>query len=177
MTSRGRAVGDFRARDQHDDALGKAHHGAHDVLDQHDGDAFAIEPHQEVEDLVDLGIRQSGHGLVGDQDARAGGKRAAEFELAQLDLAEDARPGIGQRGEPDLGEDRVRRRLDPGAVAMPGGEGERDFDVLPDRHAPERARDLETARQAEPRPPPCRHGADVRARRNGWSLHVRRARR
>src|SRR5215217_2528877 len=48
-----------------------------------------------------------------------------------------------------------------GAVVMADREHERHLDVLAHGHAPEGARDLEAARQAEPRPPPCRHARNV----------------
>src|SRR5690242_16501734 len=83
-----RALCDALARVQHDDALGAAHHGAHDVLDHDDRDALGVEAKQDGEDVVDLGARQAGHRLVRDQELRPGRHRAGELELAHLDLRE-----------------------------------------------------------------------------------------
>ena len=57
----------------------EAHHRAHDVLDQDDRDALLVEPEQHREDFLDLGGRQPGHRLVGDQQlaARAATARAS----------------------------------------------------------------------------------------------------
>src|SRR6516165_1662978 len=87
----GPAVRDFLARDQHDQPLREFHYRAHDVLDQDDGDAALVEPDEQGDDVVDLRLRQSGHGLVGDQELRLGGHGARELELAHLHLGQIAR--------------------------------------------------------------------------------------
>src|SRR5215475_9592824 len=69
----GQAVGDFLAGDQHDQPLRELHHRAHDVLDQNDGDPALVQPDEQAHDVVDLGLRQSGHRLVGDQELGLGG--------------------------------------------------------------------------------------------------------
>src|ERR1700680_5097554 len=77
-----RAVGDLAARHQHDQPLRETHHRAHDVLDQDDGDALLVELRQQGQDVVDLRMRQSGHGFVGDQQLGLGRHGAGELELA-----------------------------------------------------------------------------------------------
>src|SRR4051812_7080401 len=51
---RGIAVGDLATGYQNDKPLRKAHHGAHDVLDQNDGDAPRIELHQQFQHVLNL---------------------------------------------------------------------------------------------------------------------------
>ena len=53
------------------------------------------------QDLVDLGMRQAGHRLVGEQQLRLGRHGAGELELAHLDLGQVARQASGLVGEPD----------------------------------------------------------------------------
>ena len=70
------------------------------------------------EDLLDLGGREAGHRLVGEQEPRRAGDGAGEFELAHLDLGQIARQMQRLVGEPDIGEQlrgsarRLRRRKD-----------------------------------------------------------------
>ena len=61
-----------------------------------------VEPQQQGEDVVDLGVRQPGHRLVGDQQLRLGGHGAGELELAHLDLGQVARHALRLGVEPDL---------------------------------------------------------------------------
>src|SRR5262249_46396399 len=56
-----RPVGNLGAGDEKDEPLGEAHHRAHDVLDEDDGDARLVELHQQRQDVVDLGMREAGH--------------------------------------------------------------------------------------------------------------------
>src|SRR5215472_1073348 len=86
----GPAVRDLLAGDQDDQPLRESHHRAHDVLDQDDGDAVLVEPDEQGDDVVDLRLRQPGHGLVGDQQLRLGGHGAREFELAHFHLRQIA---------------------------------------------------------------------------------------
>ena len=51
----------------------------------------AVEAQQQGDDVLDLGMRQPGHGLVGDQQLGLGGHGAGQLELAHLDLREVAR--------------------------------------------------------------------------------------
>ena len=66
---------------------------------------------QESQDVVDLGMGQPGHRLVGDQQLGLGRHGAGQFELAHLDLGQVARPPAGLVGEPDLGAAAPRRAL------------------------------------------------------------------
>ena len=82
------------------------------MLDQDDRDALLVEPEQHGEDLLDLGMRQPGHRLVGEQQARLGGDGAGQFELAHLDLRQVARQPPRLVGEPDLPQQLVAALLD-----------------------------------------------------------------
>src|ERR1700678_3844521 len=81
----GIAVGDLASGDENDEALREAHHRAHDVLDQGDRNALAVEPHQQRQDFLDLGMGQAGHGFVGDQKFRFRCHGARQLKLAHLD--------------------------------------------------------------------------------------------
>ena len=104
MTSSGRPSAILLARHQHDEALREAHHRAHDVLDQDDGDAALVEPDQQRDDVVDLRMRQARHRLVGDQELRLGRHGAGELELAHVDLGQVARIVVRPVGEADQAE-------------------------------------------------------------------------
>ena len=60
---------------------GERHHRAHDMLDQHDGEAgLAIELAQHADHAVGLGRAQAGHDFVEKQDLRIGGERARDLQ-------------------------------------------------------------------------------------------------
>src|SRR5712691_7340604 len=150
-----RAVGDLLAGDQNDEPLREAHHRAHDVLDQDDGDAALAELNQELEDVIDLRMGETGHRLVGDQELAVGRHGAGKLELAHLDLGEVAREASRlrlQADEPEqLGAARIglaqgQMRAAPGAHRIE----QRNAQVVGERQARERARQLEAARHAEP---------------------------
>ena len=61
----------------------------------------SLSAHQQREDVVDLGMRQAGHGFVGDQQLRLGRHGARELELAHFDLGQIARHLLGLVGEAD----------------------------------------------------------------------------
>src|ERR1700674_4119013 len=150
-----RPVGDLLARDQDDEALREAHHGAHDVLDQDDGDAALVEPHQQLQDVLDLRMRQPGHRLVGDQQFRLRRHGAGELELAHLDLGEIARPLPGLCFEADEAQELGAAPVDVGGAQVRLGAGvdriEQGYaDIVGERHAGERPRQLEAARHAQP---------------------------
>src|SRR5438876_3302685 len=62
-----RADGDDPARVEAHHALGKAHHGLHDVLDHDDGDVLITQADEQIQHFIDLGTGKAGHGLVGNQ--------------------------------------------------------------------------------------------------------------
>src|SRR5438477_3790469 len=84
----GDALGDLLAGVEHGDALGEAHHRAHDVLDHDDGDPSPVELEEDGQDVVDLVARQPRHRLVGDEQLRPGRHGPGQLELAHLDLRE-----------------------------------------------------------------------------------------
>ena len=157
MTSSGRAVGDLLAGDQHDQALRELHHRAHDVLDQDDGDAALVEPDQQADDVVDLRMRQPGHGLVGDQELRLRRHGAGELELAHLDLREVARKlrAPCRRARPAAAARRSASSSSAADSEAPGARidrvEQRHAQVVGDRQAGERPRQLEAARHAAAR--------------------------
>src|SRR4249920_115757 len=148
-----RAVRDLLAGDQHDQALRELHHGAHDVLDEDDGDAALVEPDEQVDDVVDFRLREPGHGLVGDQELRVRRHSARELELAHLHLREVARKLRRLVGERDqlqqLGAALIERgRRQRGTGPRIDGVEQRYPQVVGDREGRERPRQLEAARHA-----------------------------
>src|SRR5581483_1764016 len=150
----GRAVGDLAAGHQHHEAAGKAHHRAHDVLDQDDGDALLVEPHQERQNVFDLRMGEAGHGLVGDQQLRLRRHGARQFELAHLDLGEVARQLAGFLFEADFAEEAMAMVVDVargvmGAARLDGVE-QRNADIVHQVETDERPRQLKAAGKPEP---------------------------
>ena len=135
----------------------------HDVLDQDHGRAALVEPDQQCDDVADFGMREVRHRLVGDQELRLRRHGAGELELAHVDLGEVAWKLAAQSMRPtrcrSLLATLVALRLRQMAVraARVDRVEQRDLQVVGDRHAGERARQLEAAREAEP-------GAGVRRR-------------
>ena len=104
---------------------------------------------------LDLRMRQPGHRLVGDQELGLGRHGARELELAHLDLGEVAREFVGAVDQADeaeqLGAARVGLRGSEMAALARGDRVEqRHPQIVGDRHAHERARQLEAAREPEP---------------------------
>src|SRR5215207_953035 len=148
----GRTVGDLLAGDQHGQPLGELHHRPHDVLDHDHGDALLVQPDQERDDLVDLGVAQSRHRLVGDQELRAGRHGAGELELAHLDLREVAWHLARLAGQPEEPQELQAALIDRRTTQMPAGPRvhrieDRDAHVFGQRQAGEGPRQLEAARQ------------------------------
>src|SRR5271166_120432 len=146
-------VGDLLARDQHDQPLREAHHGAHDVLDQDDGDAAFVEPDQQADDIVDFRLREPRHGLVGDQELRLGSHGPRELELAHLHLREIARELARLAGEADqlqkLGTPGVELdRLECGPAPRIDRIEQRHAQIVRDSERREWTRKLEAARHA-----------------------------
>src|SRR5882757_1357398 len=162
------AVRDLLARDQHGEPLREAHYGGHDVLDQDDRDAARVELHQQLEDILDLRMRQAGHRFVGDQQFRLGRHRTRQLQLAHLDLGQIARLAVRLVIEPDEAEilDAAVMQLFCAHVAAGtrlDGVEQRNAQVLGDRQAVERARQLERAREPEDGALVRRHPVDLLA--------------
>src|ERR1043166_6839662 len=177
----GLAVRDLAAGHQHDEALREAHHRAHDVLDQDDRDAAFAELAQQLEEVLDLRARQPGHRFVCDQQLRLGRHGAGELELAHLDLGKVARHLAGLVVERDEAEvfdavlvklARRNRRTEP---RLDGIE-QRNTQILRDRQAVERPRQLERAREPEDGALMRRHPVDLAAvERHAAAFVVQRA--
>ena len=139
------AVGDLAPRHQHHQPLREACHRAHDVLDHDDRHAACVHPHEQRQDLVDLGLRKPRHRLVDEEQARLGDSRASEIELAQVDLGQVRGHCVAACRKAD----EVKRLVDRAGVPPgPSGEEERHAQVLSDRQPAKGARQLETAHEA-----------------------------
>src|SRR5215470_12458725 len=150
------AIGDLAPGHQDGDALGELHHRPHDVLDHDHGDALAVQPDQQLDDLVDLGVREPGHHLVGDQQLGVCRHGAGKLELAHLDLGEIARSLARLGGQPDLAQKFQAARVDRRAMEMAARAGVHRIEdgnahVLGERQPGEWPRQLEAARKSAPR--------------------------
>src|SRR5499427_8742424 len=126
------------------------------MLDQDDGDAALVEPDEQGDDVVDLRLRQTGHGLVGDQELRLGGHGARELELAHLHLREVARQLrrlVRERDELQQLRAACVERGGRERAPRPRVDGvkQRHPQVVGDRQRRERPRELEAARHAAAR--------------------------
>ena len=114
-----------------------------------------VQAHQQREDLLDLRMREPGHRLVGDQQPRLRRHGAREFELAHLDLGEVARQLARAFAEADVAQQLLAALLDLRRREMPvrapvDRVEQRHAHIVGDRHADERTRQLEAAREPEP---------------------------
>src|SRR5437667_675759 len=147
-------VSDLLAGDEHHEPGRKAHHRAHDVLDQDDRDAGLVEAEQHRQDLLDLGRREAGHRLVGEQQPRRAGDGASELELAHLDLGQIARQALRLLGEPDIGQECLatladRRAREPRALPGIDRIEQRDAQIVEKAEAAERLGQLKAAGQPQ----------------------------
>ena len=146
----GLARGDDLAVVEHDAAVDDPHQHAHDVLDPDDGDAaLRADAREHVGGLLHLGLVEAAQRLVRQQELGLSGERARELQLLQCRRAQavDARGRIGRQAHQLERFARLREGLlARGAVLLTVVGGERD--VLEERQAPERARDLMRAPDA-----------------------------
>src|SRR6266436_9404909 len=87
---------------EHDEALGEPHHGAHRMLDDHDGHALRRERTDHREHILDLLASETGERLVHEEKARPSRQRPGELHQPQLLVGEPTRDGVGAPGQPDL---------------------------------------------------------------------------
>src|SRR5271167_441292 len=160
-----RAIGDLLAGDQHDEPGRKAHHRAHDVLDQDDRDALLVEADQHHQDFLDLGGREARHCLVGKQEPRSTGDGTGQFKLAHFDLGQIARQPGRLVGEPDIVEqcqaalaDCTFRKPRPGSGI--DGIEQRNAQIVDEVQAAEGLGQLKAASKPQPRAPIGRPAVD-----------------
>src|SRR6266851_1317765 len=151
------AVGDLLAGDEDDETGRKAHHRAHDVLDQDDRDAGLVEAEQHRQDLLDLRRREPGHRLIGEQEPRPARDGAGELELAHFDLGQIARQMSRLVGEPDIGQERLAALADrgagkPRAVSGIDRKEEGYAEIVEEAEAAEGLGQLKAAGEPQPRP-------------------------
>jgi hypothetical protein len=92
--------------------LRERHHRAHHVLDQQDGQALgAVDVAEHFDHLVALGRAQAGHHLVEQQQARARGEGARDFEALAVGQGERGGGQVRFRVEAQLSQDRAGRIL------------------------------------------------------------------
>ena len=102
-----------------------------------------------IDGELHLALGQARHRLIEQQDFRFGGERARDFEPLAAGRAERACRRIRQCAEADALQHRARLGL--GLRSMRRAQKRADHDVLEHRHAFERLRHLEGAREPEMR--------------------------
>ena len=144
-----RAAGDLAALVEHHDAAGQRDDHLHDVLDDHDGDAAAMDAPHQLDRLAHLGRRQAGHRLVEQQRLGLGGERAGDLQPLAAGRAEALGRRVGQRAEPDPLQHvaRLGARLARVVMAQQGA----DRGVVEHRHRFEGERHLEGAGESRAR--------------------------
>src|SRR6516162_202790 len=161
-------VGDLLAGNQYHEPCREAHHRTHDVLDQDDRDALLVEADQHHQDLLDLGRRQAGHRLVGEQQPRGAGDRAGELELAHFDLGQIARQPARLVGEPDIIE-QCQAALADGTIRKPRPDPgihrveERNAQIVDEAEAAKGFGQLKAPGKPEPCALVCRQAVDCAA--------------
>src|SRR5216117_2081533 len=105
------AVGDLPAEVEHDDAIAEAHHGAHVVLDEQDGDAPIADASHRLHHPVRLLRVHAREGLVEEEHLRVARHRDGDAEGAQVAVRQVPCLFVLHPREPEVVEDLV------GAVA------------------------------------------------------------
>src|SRR5574338_372298 len=82
LDRRGRPLGDLLAEHEHHDVFAGAHHQAHVVLDEEDGDAARADPADEPHQLVGLLLVHPPGRLVEDEELRVGRQRPGDLQPA-----------------------------------------------------------------------------------------------
>src|SRR3990167_5163266 len=144
------ALGDQLAVVQHHDPVGQVDHGPHDVLDEEDGGAPPADLPHERERLADLRGRQARQDLVQEDEPGPRGQRARELEELALMQVQRRRQRRGAVGEPDEVEPTAGLPLGLATVEGRAAEHAGEGDVIENRQARERPRDLIRASDAEP---------------------------
>ena len=93
-----RAAGDLAALVEHHDAARQRHDDLHDVLDDHERDAAAMDVAHQLDRLLHLGRRQAGHRLVEQQHLGLGGQRAGDLQPLAAGRAEAIAPARRRAG-------------------------------------------------------------------------------
>ena len=132
--------------------------------EQHRGPAVALDVPERADEVAGLGVVESGRRLVEQEQARLGHQGASELDQAGPSEAERLDGAVGDVGEAEQLQGRVRaselvggrtRAVEevlpeaPGAQARPLG----DQEVIADGHATEELDPLERAAEPETRPP------------------------
>src|SRR5262249_3205431 len=125
---------------------------------------YAARPHRldELDEGDAFGLGQPAGDLIEQEDARRGRERARKLEPLAVDQRERAGVTVGLVGEAALVEQLHAAAIGV-ALAATLAEGRGDAEVLEHRHAAERLRDLERARDAHDAPPRWRLAGDVAA--------------
>jgi hypothetical protein len=150
------------ARQRHDDF--------HDVLDNDERDAGAMDVAHQVDREFYFLLGEARHGFVEQQHLGFSGERAGDFQPLAAGRAKRTRRRIRQPAHADALQHGAGFRF--GLRPMRGAQERADHDVLQHRHAFKRLRHLEGARQSELRPRLRRHAGDVMA----FEQHLARGR-
>ena len=142
---------------QHADVPRERHHGAHDVLDEEDGETLgAVELAEYLHHLVAFGRAQPGHDLVEEQELRARGERARHLEALAIRQRKS-----GGRGQVEL---RPEAELLQDAGRVPArGRGMTFVQESTDHHVVEHRQPGESLTIWNVRPMPAAHTSSGRS--------------
>ena len=131
---------------EHDDVSGDRHDRAHDMLDDDNRQTPFCQVSNQRHRLIDLGVVQSRHHLVKQQEPRLGCERTGHFQPALIYGGQFARRRVFLGGKSD----EVDRGPGPGARNLQALVAQKSsgHDVRQHRHLAERPRDLKRARQS-----------------------------
>src|SRR5208282_3834583 len=155
------SFGDDAAFRQHEDVLGEAHHGLHDMLDHDDGDAASAESANNGDYVADLGWIESSQHFVEQEKLWLGRKRASKLEAFPPSNGQRVGRAVKHVAEPDLASHLFGNGERGGACAM--AQMRADENVVAHRQPGERLHDLEGSRDAAPGKPVRRLAGDVLA--------------
>ena len=140
------ALRDDMALVEHDHARGERHDHLHDVLDDHERDAHAVDATQQLDRALDLAGCQPRQRLVEQHQPRLQRQHARNLQPLAAGRAEPARPLIGEVRKPGDLQHLERTLACVGAMRM--AQIGADHDILQHRHVLERRRHLEGAADA-----------------------------
>src|SRR5512138_1479063 len=150
------ALGENLAARQHGDVI-RERGDDREVMLHHQNRALLGDPADEGADALDILLRHAGHGLVQQQQLGLEGERCGDLERPLAPVGQLAGRGVGEGGEADVGEVRLRLVVEAAqhrlgapeveALSAPALQG--DTDVLQRRHVGKHRGDLERADEAE----------------------------
>jgi hypothetical protein len=124
-----RALGDFFTVVEHSDPLADTHHDAHGVFNEKDGEIeLAVDALDEGYELDFLLWIQTGGGFVEQEQARAGGEGAHDFEAALFAVGQAAGGGVAEAGQVEEREQLIGAGGDGGLALAKSAEAKQSVE-------------------------------------------------